>query len=119
MNAGPKKARMLARVDEIPDCGVIIVDAGGESGEHSLILARYGETVHAYRNRCSHAGYPLQRADGRVLVQERRFLVCAAHGASYAIDTGACAGGPCGGLALSRVAIEVSEGEVRLALSPR
>lgn len=109
--------RVLARVAEIPDCGALVVDAAGENGERSLILTRRDEVVHAFRNRCPHAGYPLQRADGRVLVQERRFLVCGAHGASYALDTGSCAGGPCNGASLTRVEIVVSNGEVRLALT--
>lgn len=105
--------RVLARVDDIPDPGAIVVDVGGEE-RLSLILARRGAAISAYVNRCSHARYPLQRADGSILIQEGRFLVCAAHFASFAIETGACVGGPCNGASLQRVAIEVTGGEVKL-----
>lgn len=98
----------LARLTDIPDPGAIVADAGGVS----LILTRRGECAAAFLNRCSHADYPLQRADGRVIVQEGRFLVCGVHGASYTLDDGACAGGPCNGKGLTAVAIEVRDGVI-------
>ena len=98
----------LARLDDVPDLGAIVADAGGVS----LILTRRGQAVRAFLNRCTHAAYPLQRADGRMLVQEGRFLVCGVHGASYRLDDGACAGGPCNGKGLTAVAVDVRGGVV-------
>lgn len=98
----------LARTADVPDSGALVVDAGGVS----LILTRRGDALHAFRNKCSHADYPLQRADGHVLVQEGRYLVCGAHGASFELGSGACAGGPCNGRGLTRVAIHVKDGIV-------
>ena len=110
-----KRGLVLARVDDVPDPGVIVVYA--EDGEHriSLLLTRRAGRISCFRNRCTHANYPLQRADGRVVVQEGRFLVCAAHGASYTLEDGACAGGPCNGASLERIAVEVRDGAVLLA----
>jgi nitrite reductase/ring-hydroxylating ferredoxin subunit len=107
MNA-PAPGLTLARRDEIADPGAMIADAGGVS----LILTRRGDAVAAFLNRCAHADYQLQRADGRVLVQEGRFLICGVHGASYGLDDGACAGGPCNGMGLARVAVEVRDGVI-------
>lgn len=112
----PSQLRVLARVDDIPDPGAIVVDVGGEE-RLSLILARKNGRVFAYVNRCAHARYPLQRADGSILIQEGRFFICAAHFASYAIESGVCAGGPCNGASLTKAAIEVVDGEVRLRSS--
>jgi len=98
----------LARRDDVPEAGALIADAAGVS----LILTRRGDRVAAFVNRCTHADYPLQRADGRVIVQEGRYLVCAVHGASYALDDGACAGGPCNGRALTAVAVHVRDGVI-------
>lgn len=109
----PVPSRVLARVDDIPDPGAIVVDVGGEE-RLSLILARKNGRVFAYVNRCAHARYPLQRGDGSILIQEGRFLICAAHFASYAIETGACAGGPCNRASLTKAPIEIVNGEVRL-----
>lgn len=98
----------LARVEDIPDAGARLADADGVS----LILTRRGDVVRAFRNRCTHADFPLQRADGRLIVQEGRYLVCAVHGASYRLDDGACAGGPCNGGALEPIAIIVRDGVI-------
>jgi nitrite reductase/ring-hydroxylating ferredoxin subunit len=45
-------------------------------------------------------------------VQEGRYLVCGAHGASFALEDGACAGGPCNGDGLERIAVTVRDGVV-------
>ncbi len=102
----------LARIEDIPERGALIVSEAGAS----YILTRVGAAVHAFNNRCAHAAYQLDRdGSGRVLVQEGRFLVCAHHGASYALESGACAGGPCNGAGLTRVGVEVRDGAVYAA----
>lgn len=95
----------IAPLATLADVLVIDLEQGGK--RVSLLLTRRGASVSAFLNRCPHAGYPLQRADGRVLVQERRYLVCGAHGASFDLTTGACAGGPCNGEGLTPVAVTV------------
>lgn len=105
---------VLARLDELDDpCAIVALIDGDVSA--TLIVTRRGGTIAAYRNRCPHAGYPLQRADGRIVVQEGRYLVCGAHGASFTLSEGVCAGGPCNGESLERVAIEVRGGLVLTA----
>jgi len=106
---------ILARLDALADPGAIVVEYEDGAGvRRSLILTRAGDHVAAFRNVCPHAGYPLQRADGRIVVQEARYLVCMAHGASFTLTDGACAGGPCNGDGLERVGIEVAQGMILL-----
>lgn len=102
----------LAKRDDVPDAGAIVVHAGEGDARVALILTRHASGISCFRNRCAHANYPLQRADGRIVVQEARYLVCAAHGASYTLTDGACAGGPCNGDGLERVAVVVRDGVV-------
>jgi nitrite reductase/ring-hydroxylating ferredoxin subunit len=109
----------LARLDQLNDPCAVVIEVEQEGGRVSLILTRRGEAVAAFRNRCPHAGYPLQRADGRLVVQEGRYIVCGAHGASYALEDGACAGGPCNGAALERVPVELCDGVVRCVTRSR
>lgn len=108
----PPRGVALARLADVPDCGALAVEVGDGETRTALVLTRRGVAVSCFRNRCPHAGYPLQRADGGILVQEKRYLVCAAHGASYELDSGACAGGPCNGAALERVPVTVRDGIV-------
>lgn len=49
--------------------------------------------VHAYLNRCSHVALELDWLPGHFFDAEGRHLVCAAHGALFLPDTGACVGG--------------------------
>ena len=112
MNAArPAPGALLVRLDDVPDGGAVVRSFASGAAQFSVIIARKGSDAFAYENRCTHAAFPLERADGRVLVQEQRFLVCDVHGASYDMRNGACAGGPCTG-ALTPVAIEIVEGVV-------
>jgi len=60
-----------------------------------------GSERRRWRNRCPHAGLPLSAEDGALLVQEGRYLVCPAHGASFDLWSGLCVGGPCAGARLA------------------
>lgn len=115
MSARPSPGALLARVADIPDGGALALTFR-EGGYFSLLLARKGARVFAYLNQCAHAAYPLHRADGGVLVQEGRYIVCAVHGASFELETGVCAGGPCNGAGLAAMAIEVRDGAVFMPL---
>lgn len=106
---GYSSGQVLARVEALADPCAIVVQTDDYV---SLIVTRRGDAIAAFRNKCPHAGYPLQRADGRIVVQEGRYMVCAAHGASFELADGACAGGPCNGEGLERIAVIVRDGVV-------
>jgi nitrite reductase/ring-hydroxylating ferredoxin subunit len=106
---------LLARVKDVPQDGAAAFDFAEGEARFSLILARRGENVFAYENRCPHAGSPMERPDGRVIMQAGQFLICSVHAASFDVETGQCAGGPAIGRALIRVAISVADGEIRMA----
>jgi nitrite reductase/ring-hydroxylating ferredoxin subunit len=87
-------------------CASAALTEGGDGVRFSLIVAgidqqafavRHQGRAVAYLNRCAHTGLELDWVPGRFLDAERRWLICAAHGALYEPATGACAGGPCGG----------------------
>jgi len=107
-------SRILCRSDDIPDAGAIAVEVPSSTGGFSVILVRLGADVFAYHNECPHQGRRLDWAPGRFLM-EAGMLVCAAHGAAFALESGYCLGGPCRGQSLHRVPIVVEEGQVRLA----
>lgn len=102
---------VLTVLAEIDDPGAVLVDFGLDS----VIVTRRGDHVAAFRNRCPHAGYPMERPDGRIVVQDGRYIICTAHFASFRLEDGACAGGPCNGDGLERLAIELRDGVIRLA----
>jgi nitrite reductase/ring-hydroxylating ferredoxin subunit len=75
---------------------------------------RVGADVHAYVNRCPHAGRPLNFMD-RFLSPDGELLQCHSHGALFEKHTGLCVAGPCMDESLRRIAVAVQGGEIRLA----
>ena len=102
--------RTLCRVEEIPEGGVrgFGPSPGGFTG---LIATRLGGRVLAYVNACPHVGVALDKEPGRFRVRDGQ-VVCAAHGAVFALEGGACVAGPCVGERLEAVAVTVVDGQV-------
>jgi nitrite reductase/ring-hydroxylating ferredoxin subunit len=109
---GMNESRRLCRLDEIPDGDAISARVETAAGGFELIVLRQGERAFAYHNECPHAGRNLDFAPGRFLVRDGR-LTCAVHGATFAVASGACLGGPCRS-GLVAMPVEVIEGDVRL-----
>jgi len=107
----------LIRLDALPDEGFAEIEADLAGDAESLILYRQGDAVRAWLNVCPHAGRRLDWAPGQFLKSREGHLVCAAHGASFELLNGECVAGPCRGDALRVVAVEVIDGEVRLAIA--
>ena len=106
--------RRLCRLEDMPHGEAMAVDVVLPTyGEESVILLRHGEHVSAWLNICPHAGRRLDWAPGKFLIS-RGMLVCAAHGASFNIDSGECMGGPCRGESLRAVPVRVEQGDVLL-----
>jgi nitrite reductase/ring-hydroxylating ferredoxin subunit len=113
--ARPRPGALIARVDEASDPGAIVRDFRDGDALFSVLVTRSGGEVRAWYNICPHARWPLERPDGQVLVQEGRFLVCAAHGASFTLADGRCLAGPGLGRALRPLPIVVRDGDIRAA----
>ncbi|HEY6985131.1 MAG TPA: Rieske (2Fe-2S) protein [Rhodanobacteraceae bacterium] len=105
-------SHVLCRVEDIPDGQAIGVHVPSATGGFGLILLRRGDRVFAYHNECPHAGRNLDYAPGQFLVFEGT-LICAVHGATFAMESGACVGGPCRN-GLVPMPVDVIAGEVVL-----
>lgn len=110
--------RLLTTLDSLEDGGLQEVEAVLDGDAESLILHRRGDQVRAWLNVCPHAGRRLDWAPGRFLLSGAGLLVCAAHGASFELDHGACVAGPCRGEALRAVPVRVQDGQVVLEQPP-
>jgi nitrite reductase/ring-hydroxylating ferredoxin subunit len=107
---------VVGRLGELPDGAARIVDLNGEEFPPiTALLVRMGEVVHAYLNRCPHAGRPLNFGPGPVLTSDGELLQCHAHGALFEKHSGLCIAGPCVDDSLRRLAVAVTAGEIRLS----
>ena len=99
----------LAALDD-PGCREFTIGSG-DWPFHGFVV-RQGDSVYAYQNVCGHAGHPLNWSPNNFLNKDKTAIVCASHGAIYAIETGACVAGPGSGRALQRVDAVVRDGVV-------
>lgn len=111
---GSRGGQRLVGLGQIEDGGFAEAEASLDGDAESLILYRDGDRVRAWLNVCPHAGRRLDWAPGKFLKSREGHLVCASHGASFALDSGECVGGPCRGAFLRAVEVAVRDGEVWL-----
>jgi nitrite reductase/ring-hydroxylating ferredoxin subunit len=99
----------LCRFDELPDRESRGFDPWHE-GQDSVLLVRQGERVFGWRDACPHhGGTPMAWRKDAYLNADRNRIVCAAHGAQFDIETGACTLGPCLGQGLQAVELVITE----------
>lgn len=86
------------------------------SGPRKLLVVRWQGGLHAYLNRCPHAGTPLDWVPDMYFDRARTHLICQSHGALFEPADGFCVEGPCAGDTLTSVAVRVDEGEIVVEL---
>jgi nitrite reductase/ring-hydroxylating ferredoxin subunit len=105
--------KVLCAFNDLADGAAIAVDIDAPTGGFSLVLTQVNEIIRAFYNECPHAGRRLDWAPGKFLIENNQ-LICAAHGATFSMDSGECVSGPCRGSALRSVEIHVENGQVLL-----
>ena len=102
----------LGPVDQIADGKArAFVIQMRESRFHGFVV-RKGDTVFGYVDRCPHAGLPLAQQLDDYLAPGGGMIACSWHGALFAVEDGACLGGPCHGQRLVPWPVETRDGEL-------
>jgi len=76
------------------------------------MLVNFQGNLFAYINRCPHTGITLDWVNNQFFSSDKRYVMCATHGAVFEPGTGECIWGPCVGLSLQSVPIEIDGGQV-------
>jgi len=71
-------------------------------------LVRRRTRIFAYRNVCPHWGVSLDNDSDDLLTENRRYIICANHGAVFDIATGVCLAGPCVGESLGVLRVKLA-----------
>ena len=106
----------ICAIRELADGGRglrFVLETGG--AVHPAFVVRYAGRVYGYLNKCAHRGLELDWTAGEFFDADRRYLICASHGARYDPASGVCIGGPCAGRGLTALALELDREAVRLA----
>jgi len=83
----------------------------------AFFVVKKDNALHAYVNQCPHVGAPLEWIPDQFLDADAQFIQCAVHGAAFAIDNGACAGGPCNGVGLTALPMQEENGQFKVDVS--
>jgi nitrite reductase/ring-hydroxylating ferredoxin subunit len=75
---------------------------------------RYHGKVYAYLNQCAHLAVELDWQPGVFFDSDKKYLMCATHGALYYTDSGACAYGRCAGRGLIPVEAIEKDGKIMI-----
>lgn len=108
-------ARLLCRLEEIPESGAKGIEIGEGADALDLILLRRNGRILGYLNSCPHQWTPLDIFPDKFLDRSGNLLICSTHGARFRADDGFCVWGPCQGARLTPVAIKIEAGAVWLA----
>jgi nitrite reductase/ring-hydroxylating ferredoxin subunit len=106
--------RVICALDDLAERPSRAFTVGGGPWPLSGFVVRKGDGVYAYRNRCPHAGHPLNLKPHHFLTPDRSMIVCSSHGALFEIATGYCVDGPCAGRSLEALPVELLAGHVLL-----
>lgn len=97
----------LCRLDEISDPGGKGFNIMFNSQQQEIFVIRSGEQVFGYINSCPHTGVCLDWQPDQFLTNDKKWIVCAMHGAQFRIEDGYCVTGPCSGDALTPVEVRI------------
>jgi nitrite reductase/ring-hydroxylating ferredoxin subunit len=113
-----RPGEVMCRLEEMTDPSSKAFVLKFDDGEEvEIFLVRRGDQAHAYVNQCPHEDMPLTGDDEDAFLNlDGSRILCAVHGATFNLETGAAVSGPalpdgC----LMRVPVAVVNGVVRLA----
>jgi nitrite reductase/ring-hydroxylating ferredoxin subunit len=114
----PSKGIIVGRADELSHgmTKKFLLECEGRTVEG--VLLNYDGRLFAYLNRCRHIPLSMDWVDNHFFTEDKRYLICANHGATYEPTTGECVWGPCYGAFLQGVPLEISGGQV-VAFCPK
>jgi nitrite reductase/ring-hydroxylating ferredoxin subunit len=112
MSEKKPKGKLVGQVGELQhgSSKKFTMKRGGRDLE--ALLVNFNGTHFAYVNRCPHTGITLDWVNNQFFSSDTRYLMCATHGAVFEPPTGECIWGPCVGLSLQSMPIEIADGEI-------
>ena len=104
----------ICELSQLSDPGALEFSIGVGDWPLRGFVVRYQGEVRAYVNRCPHARWPLNFKPHEFFAPDTPLLQCTVHGALFEPLTGVCVAGPCTGLNLRALHVEVKADAVVL-----
>lgn len=112
----PKEDTYLCKVTDVP-VGDVKEFQFGEQLRTLFKMFIYNDagTLRAYMNVCPHFDMSLNLEPGQMFTSDRSQFMCSIHYAKFNLDDGQCTDGPCEGLALESIPLNIDGDEVYIA----
>lgn len=108
-----RQAQALCASEVLQDSGDAVTFDVMEFGRSVQAFAvRFDGVAVAYLNRCAHVPTEMDWQPGKFWDADKRFIICAVHGALYEPADGRCLGGPCVGARLQTIPLKEEGGQV-------
>jgi len=114
--AQPSKGKAVGRLGELTHGQSKKFTLRRGQRDFEAMLINYQGNHYAYVNRCPHVGLGLDWVDNQFFSVDHRYLMCANHGAVFEPPTGECVWGPCAGLSLQSLPLEIVEQSIWVRL---
>ncbi|PCI46132.1 MAG: ferredoxin [Alphaproteobacteria bacterium] len=112
IGGGPKVGEILCVLSDIKEGQAKEFSYRSGDDRVEIFIQRRGDEVFAYENSCPHAYLPLNMKEGIFTEKSGKYFMCQNHGALFDIRSGQCLGGPCNGQGLTKIEIELKEGDI-------
>ena len=110
-------SKSLCKLSELKDLTSKSFNVKIKRKSTDIFVIRKNDHVYAYKNVCPHAQAPLEWNPDEFLDEKKETIICALHGARFSIEEGDCLKGPCDGIGLTAVTVEVVDDEIFLIKS--
>ena len=105
--------QLLCASAELQECGDAVTFDVMENGRSVPAFAvRFQSTAVAYLNRCAHVPAQMDWQPRQFWNMDKRYIICAMHGALYDPPDGRCVLGPCRGAHLTAITLTEKDGQV-------
>jgi nitrite reductase/ring-hydroxylating ferredoxin subunit len=103
----PDPTRVLCTLADLEASGCREFRLGAGQWPMKGFVVKVHDGVRAYVNRCAHVAYPLNYLPDRFLSYEGSMIECYVHGALFEKQSGYCVAGPCSGLSLAAIPVQL------------
>ena len=104
----------LGSLKDIPDNEAKEYEIEHDDETVEVFVVRKGANFFGYVNYCPHAGTPLNWSIDRFMTLDKKYILCATHGAEFRIEDGQCISGPCVGDCLAPLDLRLENGQLVL-----
>ena len=111
LSAAAKSQPLCAAADLVERGRAFVFDVLLRGQLARAFVLRFDGRLVAYINRCGHVPVEMDWQPGEFLDQDKRWIICAIHGASYEPADGHCVAGPCRSGKLIAVTVAECDGQ--------